>query len=102
MIDERTYLYTIYQVVEPWTVFIGPELSSVSNGILSGASRRIWAHRNVLYIDADRRDIVSIYNMTGVLNQRVEVPAGINKFTLERGLYVVTLKDGSVHKIVIR
>jgi hypothetical protein len=102
MIDGRTYLYTIYQVVEPWTVFIGPELSSVSNGVLSGASRRIWAHRNVLYIDADRRDIVSIYNMTGVLNQRVEIPAGINKFTLERGLYVVTLKDGSVHKIVIR
>jgi predicted transcriptional regulator YdeE len=40
--------------------------------------------------------------MTGVLEKRVEIPEGLMRFTLERGLYVVTLKDGSIHKIVIR
>jgi hypothetical protein len=40
--------------------------------------------------------------MTGILQRKVEIPEGQEKITLERGIYVVTLSDGSVHKIVIR
>jgi hypothetical protein len=98
---DNTYLYTIYRVAEPWTIFIGPELSSdVSNGVLPGHPR-VWAHRNTLYINAGKEDIVSIYDMTGVLRKRTEIPEGVGKFTLGKGLYVVTLKDGSAYKIVI-
>ena len=99
-VREGTYSYTIYQVVEPWQVVIGPEPSTVSNDGIH--NRRIWAHKNTLYVNADREEVVSIYNMTGVLYKRVEIPEGLEKFTLERGVYVVTLKDGSVHKIVIK
>jgi hypothetical protein len=97
-----TYEYTIYQVVEPWTIYIGPELSDrgVGNETLTGS--RVWSYRNTLYINAAAEDIVSIYNVTGVLNKKIDVKAGINKLTLERGVYVVTLKDGTVNKIVIK
>jgi hypothetical protein len=100
ILEDGTYQYTIYQVVQPWTVSIGPEASTVSNDDIS--NQRVWAHKNMLYINVDREDIVSIYNMTGVLYKKVEVSEGLKKFTLERGVYVVTLKDGSVHKIIIK
>ncbi|MDR1222399.1 MAG: T9SS type A sorting domain-containing protein [Tannerella sp.] len=101
LLDDGSYQYTIYQVVEPWTVYIGPDpRSDVSNEGLPG--QRIWTYKNTLYINVAMDDIVSIYNLTGVLYQKVEIPAGTNKFTLERGMYIVTLKDGSVHKIVIK
>lgn len=99
-VREGTYSYTIYQVVEPWQVVIGPEPSAVSNdGIYN---QKIWAHKNTLYINVETEDIVSIYNMTGVLHKKIEIGEGLNKFTLDRGVYVVTLKDGSVHKIIIK
>ena len=98
----NTFVYTLYQVVEPWTVYIGPGPSTVSNALLSDPQQRVWAYRNTLYINVEKEDIVSIYNMIGILQRRVEITEGITKFTLERGLYVVTLKDGSTHKIVIR
>ncbi len=100
ILADGTYQYTLYQVVQPWTVFIGPEASTVSNDNI--ANQKVWTHKNTLYIHADREDIVSIYNLTGVLYKKVEISEGLQKFTLERGVYVVTLKDGSVHKIVIK
>ncbi|HCC52883.1 MAG TPA: hypothetical protein DEQ30_13210 [Porphyromonadaceae bacterium] len=102
LLDDGSYQYTIYQVSEPWTVQIGPDLStiSVSNEDVSG--QRVWTYKNTLYINADVDDVVSIYNMTGVLYRKVDISAGTNKFTLERGVYVVTLKDGTVHKVVIK
>ncbi|MDR0393604.1 MAG: hypothetical protein LBH77_00440 [Tannerella sp.] len=42
-----------------------------------------------------------MYNMTGALHKKMELPAGLQTFLLERGVYIVTLKDGSVYKIVI-
>ena len=100
ILDNGVYEYTISFVVEPWTVHIGPEASTVSN---DGFSRqKVWAYKNTLYINAEREDIVSIYNVTGVLYKKIEISEGLQTFTLERGVYVVTLKDGTVHKIIIK
>jgi hypothetical protein len=90
------YEYTIRQVVEPWTIFIGP---AVGNDGVPG--HRVWAHKDVLYISSEKEDVVSIYNMTGVLNKKIDIPEGMSRFTLEKGIYVVTLKDGSVYRIII-
>jgi hypothetical protein len=94
--------YTIRRIVEPWTIRFGPQLSAgtwVSNETL--LEQHVWTHRNTLYINVPTEDIASIYNMTGVLSRKVEIPAGLSKMTLDRGMYVVTLKDGKIHKIVI-
>ncbi|MDR1381919.1 MAG: hypothetical protein LBJ47_10650, partial [Tannerella sp.] len=103
ILTTNMYEYIIRQVVEPWTVAIGPAestvLTDVSNEDIRG--HRVWSHRNILYINVEMEDIVSIYDMTGVLHRKVNIPEGMNRFTLERGVYVVTLKDGSVHRIFI-
>ena len=100
-IGENEFEYTIRQVVQPWTVFIGPALrpGDVSNEMFAG--RKVWAYRNTLYINVEKEDVVSIYSMVGVLYRKVEIPAGLNNFTLEKGVHVVTLKDGTVHRIII-
>jgi hypothetical protein len=103
VLGDNTFEYTIYQVVEPWTIAIGPEASTakgVSNELTPSA--RVWTYRNTLYINAEKEDVVSIYNMTGVLNKKIDVPEGVSRFTLEKGIYVVTLKDGSVHRVIVR
>jgi hypothetical protein len=102
-LGDNTFEYTIYQVIEPWTIFIGPDASTakgVSNEFTNNA--RVWTYRNTLYINAEREDVVSIYNMTGVLSRKIDVPEGVSKFTLEKGIYVVTLKDGSVHRVIVK
>ena len=99
---DGTYQYTIRQVVQPYDVYFGDVDTSagdVGNDIL--LQQRVWSYRNTLFINVDKADIVSIYNMTGILYQKLEIPAGLQKMTLERGIYMITLKDGSVHKIVI-
>ena len=100
ILDNGVYQYTISNVVEPWTVKIGPEPSTVSNEGLS--NQKVWAYKNTLYINAERDDVVSIYNVTGVLHKKLDITEGLKTLTLERGIYVVTLKDGSVHKIIIQ
>jgi hypothetical protein len=100
ILGNNYYRYTIRSVVEPWTVYIGPGPSTVANDGIH--NQRVWAHKNILYVNAEMDDIVSIFNMTGVLFRKEEIPAGLKTFTLERGVYVVTLKDGSVHKVVIK
>jgi hypothetical protein len=95
--------YIIRQVVEPWSISFGPGTSTapwVGNDNIGGQS--VWTHKNVLYINAPSEDIVSIYSITGILNKKVEIPSGLSKLPLNRGMYVVTLKNGTVYKIVIR
>jgi hypothetical protein len=101
ILGNNYYEYTIYQVVEPWTIYIGPDASTVSSEFVTG-KQRVWTYRNTLYINTEKDDVVSIYNMTGVLNREMEIPEGMTKLTLERGIYVVKLKDGSIHRIIIR
>ena len=101
ILGNNTYQYTIKKVTEPWVVRIGPEFSSeVSNEEL--ADNRVWAYKKTLFVHVKDEDIVSIYNTIGVLYKKVEIPEGMSQFTLERGVYIITLKDGTVHKIVIK
>jgi hypothetical protein len=96
--------YIIRKVVEPWTVSFGPQLSTapwaVSNDNVAG--QNVWTYRNTLYIDVPVEDIVSIYNVMGVLTTKVEIPAGLSKLPLDKGVYIVTLKDGKIYKIIVQ
>jgi hypothetical protein len=98
--DDGSVTYIIRQVVEPWTISFGPELSSVGNENIAGDN--VWAYRNTLYINTPAEDVVSIYNVTGILNHKVTIPAGLSKLPIEKGMYIVTLKDGKVYKIVVQ
>jgi len=99
---DGTYQYKIRQVVEPYDVYFGDVDTSVGDvGNESLLGKRVWSYRNTLYVNADKADVLSIYSVTGVLYQKLEIPAGLQKLTLDRGVYMVMLKDGAVHKIII-
>jgi hypothetical protein len=102
ILGNNRYLYRISHVIEPWTVSIGPAPSTVANDGVALYRQRVWAHKKTLYVDVDTDDLVSIYNMTGVLYHKTTVPPGLKTFTLDRGVYIVTLQDSSVHKVIIQ
>ena len=106
IVAEGTYEYTIRQVTEPWDVYFDPEVrvdaltgDPVGNDGLLG--QRVWAFKNTLFMNVAKADVASIYHITGVLYQKVELSAGLNKLTLDKGVYMVTLSDGVVYKIII-
>ena len=94
---DGSYMYTITNIVEPWDVKIGPGF--VANDGISGS--KVWAYKNTLYVNTSREDIVSIYNVTGVMHKKLDIPEGYSSTTLKSGAYVVTLKDGTVYKVII-
>jgi hypothetical protein len=96
------YTYYFSQIVEPWTVFIGPNVSSNPNGNGDITGNRVWSYRNTLYVSVLTEDVVSVFNAAGILYKKQEIPAGTSKLILDRGVYVVTLKDGEVHKVIIK
>jgi hypothetical protein len=96
----NTYQYWIYQVTEPWDVAFGaPYRSDVSNPYLP--SQKVWSYKNSLYVNVEQDDVVSVYTMTGILYRKMEIPAGQTALRLERGMYLVTLKNGAVYKITV-
>ncbi|MDR0575561.1 MAG: T9SS type A sorting domain-containing protein [Tannerella sp.] len=101
-VSDGVYKYLIRQVVQPWDITFGDPDTEAGVGNDGIYNQRVWSHMNTLFVNVEKEDIVSIYNMTGTLYKKIEIPAGLKKVTLERGMYVVTLKDGSVHKIVIK
>jgi hypothetical protein len=100
-VDDRTFLYTIYQVVEPWTVAIGPDLSPLAGDAVPEQSPRVWAHGNVLHIQSPADDEATIYSPTGLLQRRLTLSAGITRTTLPPGLYIVVLRNIPAQKIII-
>jgi len=92
------YEYTLPEIKEsPVYIYIGSPV--VGNESLDKAT--VWTSGNTLYINVNQEDIASVYSVAGTLVKRIEVPEGGINFPLERGAYVVTLKDGSVHKVII-
>jgi len=98
-VGDGIFEYTISMVMEPWDITFGDIDPYIGNAVIR--DDRVWSYKNILYVNVSSEDIVSIYNMTGVLYQKIEIPAGLKKLILDRGVYVVTLKDGSVHRIII-
>jgi len=95
------YEYTIPIIkTQPVYIYIGPERIATSNEAVE--RNGVWSFGNTLYINVNKEDIASIYSVTGTLVQRIEVPAGGASVPMQRGAFIVTLKDGSVHKVIIR
>jgi len=97
------YEYVIQQVRTNITLTIGPDCASENPNANDNVDGEIvWSHNNTIYIKVDREDIASIYSVAGQLIKRVDLPEGTYSTDLERGVYIVTLKDGSVHKVILK
>ena len=98
------YEYTIPIVkTQPILIYIGPELYFGEITANEAVNRNgVWSSGNTLYINVNQQDIASIYSVTGTLVQRIEVPVSGASVPMQRGAFIVTLKDGSVHKVIIR
>jgi hypothetical protein len=95
--------YTLpYVKTQPVYIYIGPNLRG--DGVLNESVDKaaVWSSGNMLYIRVSREDIASVYSVAGTLVTRIDVPEGGITLPLARGAYIVTLKDGSVHKVIIR
>ena len=94
------YEYVIRKVTQNIVLTIGPDFASVDNAIIDG--RAVWSHNNTIYIRVEKEDIASIYSIAGQLVKRIELPEGDTPVPMERGVYIVTLIDGSVHKVILK
>ena len=92
------YEYIVPKVQQEITLSIGPDY--VSNQLLAGTA--VWSHGEMIYIRVDRADIASIYSVAGQLVRKVDLPEGDTSIPMSRGAYVITLKDGSVHKVIVK
>ena len=93
------YEYTIRQVTQNIVLTIGPDFAT-SNGLVDGTA--VWSHDNTIYIKVEKEDIASIYSVAGQLVKRIDLPQGSTPVSMERGVYIVTLKDGSIHKVILK
>jgi len=92
--------FTLHQIVAPWNIEFGAPGSYTSNAEIAG--QKIWSYRNTLYINVPKEDVVSVYNITGALHKRQIATEGLTTLPLDRGIYMVTLKDGTVYKVVVK
>ena len=93
------YEYVILNIQQEVTLTFGPDV--VSNELLT-AGPAVWSHGEMIYIRVDRADIASIYSVAGQLVRKVDLPEGDTSIPMSRGAYVITLKDGSVHKVIVK
>ena len=92
------YEYVIPQVTQHIVLKFGPD--HVANMSIEGTA--IWSHGETIYIRVERKDIASIYSVAGQLVRRIELSEGDTSVPMQRGVYVVTLKDGTVHKVIVK
>lgn len=102
------YEYLLRNIMQDVIITIGPGFASTPSNNPGGTSNtnvnpsNVWAHKNTLYIKANKDDIASVYTVTGQLVKKIELEEGNTATTLVRGVYIVTLKNGTVHKIIIQ
>jgi hypothetical protein len=92
------YEYIIPDIRSDIVLRFGPDY--VSSDEVRGA--RVWSHSSTIYIETERQEIASIYLVTGQLVRRIEVSEGTASVPMQRGIYIVTLRDGSVHKLIVK
>lgn len=95
---EGGYDYVIRRVTQNIVLTFGEE--SVDNASIDG--RAVWSYNNTINIRVAKEDVASIYSVASRLVKRIELAEGDNSIPAERGVYVVTLKDGSVHKVIVK
>ncbi|MDR0757289.1 MAG: hypothetical protein LBF85_05510 [Tannerella sp.] len=96
--ENGEYEYFIPQIYKDIIISFGPEFA----GAEMANSAKIWSHNETLYINVAREDVASVYSITGQLIKRVDVAEGNTSVPMIRGAYIVTLKDGSIHKVIIK
>ncbi|MDR2119914.1 MAG: T9SS type A sorting domain-containing protein [Tannerella sp.] len=96
--ENGEYEYLITQVYKDLVL----SFTNPSDAALPGNGARIWSHNETVYISVDREDVVGVYSITGQLIKRIEVSEGNTSVPMMRGVYIVTLKDGSVHKVIVK
>ena len=92
------YEYFIPQVRVDIVLTFGPDYVSADD--VEGSM--VWSHSNMINIRVDKDDIASIYMVTGQIVHQLSIPEGTTSVPMERGVYIVTLKDGSVHKVIVK
>ncbi len=92
------YEYIIPHLMEDVQLRIGPD--PVANEFLAGAA--VWSYGEQIYFRVERAEIASIYSVAGQLVRKIELPEGDSSIPMRRGAYVITLRDGSVHKVIVR
>ncbi|MDR0700646.1 MAG: FG-GAP-like repeat-containing protein, partial [Tannerella sp.] len=89
------------------------ELEFYANYLYSGCEEelqtktdpdKIWGEDDELFIRTSKTgSIVRIYSLEGVLTGlHTILSAGVTKIKLQRGIYIVTLNNGFVHKVIIK
>ena len=92
------YEYFIQGIRTNIVLTFGPDYVSADD--VDGAS--VWSHENMIYIRVDKEEIASIYLVTGQIVKQLSLSEGTHSVPTERGVYIVTLKDGSVHKVIVK
>lgn len=93
------YEYVIRRVTQ--NIVLTFSAGSVDNASVMGGTA-VWSHDNTIYIRVAQADAASIYSIAGRLVKRIELPAGDTPVPVERGVYIVTLKDGLRYKVVVK
>jgi hypothetical protein len=97
---DGSYKYTMYKLVEPWTLHFVSKSNSgdVSNEMLNG--RSVWSNGNTLYLDIQGPCLAKIYTLTGLLYKQVEVD-GTTSLQLPQGFFIVSV-NGKQYKVMIK
>jgi hypothetical protein len=91
------YDYVITNVRETVRVEIS---SSSANEVIRGSSS--WAYGGNIFIEAQQRETVDVYTVSGVLLKRLTVSEGLTSIPVAQGIYVVLLNGGIRQKVVVR
>jgi hypothetical protein len=97
--ENGEFEYVIRNVQEDIYLSIGPDY--VGNETIDDGPA-VWSHNSTLHMKVERSDVASIYSIAGQLVKRIELPEGNTSVPMARGVYIITLKDGSVHKVIIK
>lgn len=96
--EKGEYEYVIHKVTQNIVLTFSP--GSVDNASIDGIA--VWSYNNTINIRVAKEDVASIYSIAGQMVKRIELSEGDNPIPMERGVYIVTLKDGAVHKVTVK
>jgi hypothetical protein len=75
--------------------------SSVANNLLE-KTVSIYSHAGTVYFKTEKPVTAKIYSITGALVRQIALGEGESVVSLPQGLYLVSLSNGTVQKVIIR